>query len=286
MPFRRSMTSKSFTKALDDRVMAGFGGVAEYGITVRWDKNFLKIIRLLIERRAQFAMFGGVRFGGTITIDNAFAMGFDHIALCAGRGPADHHPNEERARARRAPGVGFPDGAAIDRRGQDRCLANLQVRLPVVVIGGGLTAIDTATESLAYYPVQVEKFLARYETLVAERGEAAVRAAWREEDRESPTNSSPMPRRSATNAKPRNARTAAAISSHLLDQWGGVTIAYRRRLIDAPSYTLNHEEVAKAMEEGIRFAECLAPEEVEGRPVRPCRGADLARQKSTPRPAS
>ena len=38
-----------------------------------------------------------------------------------------------------------------------------------------------------------------------------------------------------------------------------MTIAYRRRLIDAPSYTLNHEEVAKAMEEGIRFAEGLTP---------------------------
>src|SRR4029077_14984607 len=49
----------------------------------------------------------------------------------------------------------------------------------------------------------------------------------------------------------------------LLNAWGGVTIAYRRRLIDAPSYTLNHEEVAKAMEEGIRFAECVAPESVE-----------------------
>ena len=46
------------------------------------------------------------------------------------------------------------------------------------MIGGGLTAIDTATESLAYYPVQVEKFLARYETLVAERGAEAVRAEW------------------------------------------------------------------------------------------------------------
>ena len=57
-------------------------------------------------------------------------------------------------------------------------IANLHVRLPVVVIGGGLTAIDTATEALAYYPLQVEKFLARYETLVAERGAAAVRAGW------------------------------------------------------------------------------------------------------------
>jgi len=34
----------------------------------------------------------------------------------------------------------------------------------------------------------------------------------------------------------------------LMHGWGGVTIAYRRRMIDSPSYTLNHEEVAKALE--------------------------------------
>src|SRR6202035_2428095 len=51
--------------------------------------------------------------------------------------------------------------------------------------------------------------------------------------------------------------------SRLIDSWGGVTIAYRRRLVDAPSYTLNHEEVAKAMEEGIRFAEMLTPVAVD-----------------------
>jgi hypothetical protein len=33
-----------------------------------------------------------------------------------------------------------------------------------------LTAIDTATEALAYYPVQVEKFLQRYEILSAVQG--------------------------------------------------------------------------------------------------------------------
>ena len=75
-PFRpiRDIT-RSSTRSLDDRVMAGFGGVAEYGITVRWDKNFLKIIRLLLERRARVRMFGGVRFGGTLTIDSAFEHG-------------------------------------------------------------------------------------------------------------------------------------------------------------------------------------------------------------------
>jgi hypothetical protein len=63
--FRPGRDVTEIYESLDERVMAGFGGVAEYGITVRWNKNFLKVIRLLLERRAQFAMFGGVRFGGT-----------------------------------------------------------------------------------------------------------------------------------------------------------------------------------------------------------------------------
>ena len=71
-PFQPIRDAMSLYEALDERVMAGFGGVAEYGITVRWDKNFLKLIRLLLERREQFAMYGGVRFGGTLTLDDAF----------------------------------------------------------------------------------------------------------------------------------------------------------------------------------------------------------------------
>ena len=77
---------EALKEPLGSRTMAGFGGVAEYGITVRWDKNFLKVVRLLLERRGEFKMFGGVRFGGTLTIESAFELGFDHIALCAGAG--------------------------------------------------------------------------------------------------------------------------------------------------------------------------------------------------------
>src|SRR6266566_7124584 len=45
-PFRTSVAfapirdSAALREPLENRVMAGFGGVAEYGITVRWDKNF------------------------------------------------------------------------------------------------------------------------------------------------------------------------------------------------------------------------------------------------------
>ncbi|MCL4746608.1 MAG: hypothetical protein KJZ83_14515, partial [Burkholderiaceae bacterium] len=71
---------------LEARTMAGFGGVAEYGITVRWNKNFLKLVRMLLERRESFLMAGGVRFGGTLGVDDAFALGFDHVALAMGAG--------------------------------------------------------------------------------------------------------------------------------------------------------------------------------------------------------
>jgi NADPH-dependent glutamate synthase beta subunit-like oxidoreductase/NAD(P)H-flavin reductase len=253
----------SLFDSLDDRVMAGFGGVAEYGITVRWDKNFLKIIRLLLERRAEFAMFGGVRFGGTLTIDDAFAQGFDHIALCAGAG----RPTIVEMKNKLARGVrqasDFLMALQLTGAAKTESIANLTIRLPVVVIGGGLTAIDTATESLAYYPVQVEKFLSRYEILAAELGEAAVRQGWSEED--TATSEEFLAHARAIRAErelaKRDGRAPRLIE--LIDTWGGVTIAYRRRLIDAPSYTLNHEEVVKAMEEGIRFAEELAPETVE-----------------------
>ncbi|MEP6998041.1 MAG: pyridine nucleotide-disulfide oxidoreductase, partial [Betaproteobacteria bacterium] len=86
VPFEPIRDIAALREPLDERVMAGFGGVAEYGITVRWDKNFLKVLRLLIERRERFAMCGGVRFGGTLDTEDAFALGFDHVALAAGAG--------------------------------------------------------------------------------------------------------------------------------------------------------------------------------------------------------
>ena len=48
----------------------------------------------------------------------------------------------------------------------------------------------------------------------------------------------------------------------LVRGWGGVTLAYRKKMTDSPAYRLNHEEVIKALEEGIHFAEGLDPKEI------------------------
>jgi NADPH-dependent glutamate synthase beta subunit-like oxidoreductase/NAD(P)H-flavin reductase len=263
VPFEPVRDVSSLYEALGDRVMAGFGGVAEYGITVRWDKNFLKLIRLLLERRREFALFGGVRFGGTLSLDDAFEYGFDHIALCAGAGRPTvlELPNGLARGVRTA--SDFLMALQLTGAAKTDSIANMQLRLPVVVIGGGLTAIDTATESAAYYPLQVEKFLSRYETLVAERGVGAVRKSWSEEE-------TSIGEEFIAHARSIRAERVAAAADgreprivELLRSWGGITIAYRKRLVDSPSYTLNHEEVEKALEEGIRFAENLTPQSIE-----------------------
>ena len=104
-------------------------------------------------------------------------MGFDHIALCMGAGKPTvlDIPNGLARGVRQA--SDFLMALQLTGAAKRSSIANLQLRLPVVVIGGGLTAIDTATESLAYYVRQVEKFAARHAALGAEPN-------WSEEERE------------------------------------------------------------------------------------------------------
>src|SRR5256886_11241404 len=103
----------------------------------------------------------------------------------------------------------------------------------------------------------------RYETLVAETGGDAVRQKWDDQEREIAEEFLAHARavREERALAAREGRPARIVE--LLRHWGGVTIAYRRRLIDSPSYTLNHEEVEKALEEGIAFCESLSPVAVD-----------------------
>jgi NADPH-dependent glutamate synthase beta subunit-like oxidoreductase/NAD(P)H-flavin reductase len=246
-------------RKLDERTLTGFGGVSEYGITVRWDKNFLDILYLNLARRRTLKIYGGVRFGGTLTHAQAFDLGFDHVAIAAGAG----RPTLVEMKNNLIKGVrqasDFLMALQLTGAFKQNALANLHLELPVVVIGGGLTAIDTATESLAYYPIHVEKMLSRFEALAAEKGEEAVLAAMNPEER------AILARQIAHAREIRAERARAAAEGRtpdllrLLKGWGGSTLAYRRSMEESPAYRLNHEEIVKAFEEGIGFAENLEP---------------------------
>jgi NADPH-dependent glutamate synthase beta subunit-like oxidoreductase/NAD(P)H-flavin reductase len=251
----------SIARSLDQRPLAGFGGVSEYGITVRWDKNFLTLVHLTLARRRRFEILGGVRFGGTVTAEQAFDLGFDHVAIAAGAGrPTIIAMKNNIIRGVRK-ASDFLMALQLTGAFKEEALANLQAELPAVVIGGGLTAIDTATELLAYYPIQAEKTLARYEALIGERGEETVRALFDDEEREI------LDRLLRHGGEVRLERERARSSgekpdlARLCQAWGGVSIVYRRGLEESPAYRLNHEEVIKALEEGISFVEGLEPAE-------------------------
>ncbi|MES1256415.1 MAG: FAD-dependent oxidoreductase, partial [Acidobacteriota bacterium] len=244
---------------LDDRVLEGFGGVSEYGITVRWDKNFLTLLHLTLARRKGLRIYGGVRFGGTMPIEDAWAYGFDHVAVATGAGRPtiiDMKNNLIRGIRKASDFLMALQLTGAFKRG---ALPNLQARLPAVVIGGGLTAIDTATELMAYYPLQVEKTAAQYETLAAELGEPRLRALYDAEELE--VLDEYLVHGRAVRAERARAEAAAESPNFvpLVRGWGGVTLAYRKRMVDSPAYRLNHEEVSKALEEGITFTENVNP---------------------------
>ncbi len=252
----------SLEESLDNRVMSGFGGVAEYGITSRWDKNFLRLIYIALIRNQYFQLFGNIRFGGTLTVDDVWELGFDHLALAVGAGL----PRELRIPNSMAPGMrhanDFLMALQLTGAAKNMSLANLQVRLPAVVIGGGLTAVDTATEVKAYYINQVENILYRYEHCVEHFGIEVVRNQF---------DAIALPildeylihGREVITERQRAAQQGEQPDfTKLIQQWGGVTIVYRRTIQESPAYKRNPEELSKAFEEGIYYAEGLEPTSV------------------------
>lgn len=250
---------QNFYEDLDHRLIAGFGGVAEYGITVRWDKNFLRVMYLALARRRGFRSYGGIRFGGTWTIDDAWEAGFDHIAIATGAGkPTIIGLKNNLIRGIRM-ASDFLMSLQLTGAAKESSLANLQVRLPAGVIGGGLTAIDTATEVMAYYPRQVEKLAHRYQKLIALHGESMVRARYDEE--ELGVLDEFLSHGHAVLAERERARMAGDEPNFapLIERWGGVTLFYRKGIKNSPAYRQNHEEINEALQEGIALAEGMSP---------------------------
>ncbi|HMK37734.1 MAG TPA: FAD-dependent oxidoreductase, partial [Bacteroidota bacterium] len=246
---------------LSKRVLAGFGGVSEYGITVRWDKNFLTVLHLNLVRRRHFRVYDGVRFGGTLSLEDAWAYGFEHVCLATGAGkPTFISVKNNLIRGVRM-ASDFLMALQLTGAGKYDSMANLQIRLPAVVIGGGLTAIDTATEIMSYYPVQVSKMKQRYDLLVARHGRPNVDAMFDAEEKAILDEF--LLHAEAVEAERERAAGAGESPDFapLVRSWGGARIYYRKSMLDSPAYRLNHEEIIKSLEEGISFVECMNPVE-------------------------
>lgn len=247
-------------KELDERIISGFGGVSEYGITSRWDKNFLTVLQLLLERRKNFKVLDGIRFGGTITAEDAWKLGFTHIALATGAGK----PTLIRLKNNLSRGLrkasDFLMALQLTGAARKDSLSNLQISLPALVIGGGLTAIDTATETLAYYPIQVEKFYEHAKRLLEIDNNYLLNTFDEEELTQANIyfEHGKIIHEIRKKAQENNEKPDFL---PYLKEWGGVTLVYRKNLQSSPAYRLNHEEINEALEEGIKIIENLNPVE-------------------------
>ncbi|HQT00919.1 MAG TPA: FAD-dependent oxidoreductase [Thiobacillus sp.] len=271
-PTRPVERVETLWQSLDTRPSMGFGGVAEYGITVRWDKNFLSLVRLVLERQSTFRAYGGIRLGGTLRLDDAPRLGFHHLTLATGAGRPTVLPIANTLARGMRQASDFLMALQLTGAARRDSLASLQVRLPAVVVGGGLTAIDAATELQAYYLRQIEKLLARWETLGGEAAGDVVPAPGLNElgldDLGLDTlDAATLAELLAHGRTLRDERERAALEGRapdlagLIRNWGGVTLAYRRRMADSPAYLRNHEEITQALAEGIFYLEGVEPSE-------------------------
>ena len=214
------------------------------------------MIRLVLERFDHFSIMGGVRFGGAITSNTAFtpideantpSLHMDHIALCMGSGKPNIHPSIPLAK-----GVHYASDflMALQLEGafEKESTINFDIELPAIVMGGGLTSIDTAVEILAYYPRYVEKIAKSVERNSHDQDNNSY---LREKTQRLLSHHAAL-----ENERQQAKKEKRAVDFYpLLKKWGGITLLYRGSLKKAPAYRLNHEEVQHALNHGVHILE-------------------------------
>ncbi len=235
-------------QGLTSKQPLGFGGVAEYGITARWDKNYLTLIRLLLERNSNFTIRGSTRLGSNISLNQAMEQGLDHISLCIGAGK----PKYDTLPGYFAKNVMSAASFLMELHQGDEYIQNTKkrkfIRMPCAVIGAGLTAIDSAVELMHYYPLQVESFYTEW----GDKLEEAYKKF-----------SKDLVNEFAEHAKLfMNAKNDSE-KIKIMHDLGGVSIYYRKNIKDSPAYKLNHEEIEHAKALGVNFFENYEPKEIK-----------------------
>ncbi len=225
----------------------GFGGVAEYGITDRWDKVNLIIARILLERRRNATLIGGVKFGANLTYRQAKELGFNKIALCCGSG----YPNMPLIKNIDATGVrtasDFLMSLNLGCLLSENSNCNFMISLPAIVVGGGLTAIDSAVEITKYYPVLAKKI---YKKLHG-RDLSFLNIL---EQRDAKFLIEAGEKYLAEEARALKEKREADLDK-ITQDLGGVLICYRKGIEQSPAYKINHKELEDALNHKIKILE-------------------------------
>jgi NAD(P)H-flavin reductase len=237
-------------KTLEDRVILGFGGVSEYGITARWNKNFLLILAIIIYRQKRCKIYSGMQFNAVLNTNDAIKLGFQHIALCMGAGSPKLLDLENNLYNGIKTASDFLMSLHLGAFKKDN-LFNLQIQLPLIVLGGGLSAIDCATEAGIYYLRQLEKHIPHYEQLCSIYSTKKINSFFNSQEMKI-LNTFLKDYKTFQVAKNSN----KAISNYeIIKSMGGIKIVYYKTLQESQAYKLNYKEVNNALSQGIDFLE-------------------------------
>ncbi len=242
-------TNKLF-KELENRLILGFGGVSEYGITSRWNKNFLIILAIIIYRQKRCKIYSGMQLNASFNIQDALKLGFQHIALCMGAGSPKLLNLDNNLYGGIKTASDFLMSLHLGAFKKDN-LFNLQIQLPLVVLGGGLSAIDCATEAGTYYLRQLEKHIFRYQELCKQYSEEKINSFFNQQDIQI-LNTLLNDYKKLQEAKKSNKLIS---SSELIKSMGGIKIIYYKTLQESQAYKLNYKEINNAIFQGVEFLE-------------------------------
>jgi RPE5 domain-containing protein len=244
---------RNITTELSKRDPYGFGGVAEYGITNRWQKNNLLIMRIMLERHANYHQYDSIKIGSNITLEELFISGIDHAVLAMGSGKPKVMQNILLNNNNISTANSFLMQSQLSYRSEFLLAKNL-LRFPLVVVGLGLTAIDCAMQALHYYKRQLDMLYELYNLLQKEKFYAQF-----------PPYTHPdikimLEHAALVNACSNHQEMLNIISGQ---QTGGVTIIYHRNIPESSAYKQNYSEIEHALAMGINILENTSLKQVE-----------------------
>ncbi len=218
-----------------------------------------------------------------VTLDDAWALGFDHVALAAGAGRPTIIDMKNNLGARHPQGVRLPHGPAADRRlqeelareparaaarGRDRRRPHRhrhRHRAPRVLSGPAREGRDAHPS-----PHRGEGRRGRSQDVDDEEwGQLQVQLR-------TPASS----KRSATS---RPAKAATRASSRCSRSGAGSRLVYRRSVLESPAYRLNHEEVQQSLQEGVALRRRARADRGRPRHDGPHQGREVRAPRRRPR---
>jgi NADPH-dependent glutamate synthase beta subunit-like oxidoreductase len=140
----------------------GFGGVMRYGITSRWNKENLNIIRQYLLSHDRFVMFGSIKYNKNLMHNLITKFNFDKIIIASG---AKHPKKLNQETDSTISGIYNASDFLMHlnlmnlyKISNKRDVSSIKISLPMVIIGSGLTAMDVAQEAAMLYVRQVINF--------------------------------------------------------------------------------------------------------------------------------